>query len=135
MSGGGFAAWQQRKISMAEPRDERVPPVANVDYLVDENGSRIDVPDASGIRVAGEHDATVGATGPTNWWLYGVIALAIIIAVLLIMQIFSGAPGTEMQPGTPTSAPVVAPAGDPVAPVAEPAAPVAEPATPAPVTP
>ena len=51
--------------------------------------------------------ATVGATGPTNWWLYGLGALAIIIAILLIMQMFSGAPGTDMQPGTPTSEPVV----------------------------
>jgi hypothetical protein len=40
-------------------------------------------------------------------WLYGLCALAIIVAILLVMQIFSGAPGTDMQPGSPTSAPVV----------------------------
>jgi hypothetical protein len=90
-----------------EPREAQSPQVAKVDYLVDENGSRIDVPDGSGIKVAGEHEASVGATGPTNWWLYGLGALAIIIAFLLIMQMFSGAPGTDMQPGTPTSEPVV----------------------------
>jgi hypothetical protein len=92
---------------MAEPREVHSPQAAKVDYLVDENASRVDVPDGSGLKVAGEHDATVGATGPTNWWLYGLIALAIIVALLLVLQIFSGAPGTDMQPGSPTSAPVV----------------------------
>lgn len=92
---------------MAESRDVHSPQAAKVDYLVDENASRVDVPDGSGLKVAGEHDATVGATGPTNWWLYGLIALAIIVALLLVLQMFSGAPGTDMQPGTPTSAPVV----------------------------
>ncbi len=92
---------------MTEPHKPHVKEEAKVDFLVDENGSRIDVPDDSGIRVAGEHEASVGATGPTNWWLYGIIALAIIIAFLLVLQVFSGAPGTDMQPGTPTSAPVV----------------------------
>lgn len=81
--------------------------MAEVDHLVDENSAMLDVPDGSGLKVAGEHDATVGSTGPTNWWLYGLGALAIIVAILLVMQIFSGAPGTDMQPGTPTSEPVV----------------------------
>lgn len=92
---------------MAEPRERHSPQVAKVDHLVDEHGSRLDVPDGSGLKVAGDHDPTTGATGPTNWWLYGVFALGIIIAILLALQIFSGAPGTDMQPGTPTSAPVV----------------------------
>ncbi len=97
---------------MADPQEPkfdnraRVKEDAKVDFLVDENGSRIDVPADSGIKVAGEHEASVGATGPTNWWLYGLIALAIIIAFLLLLQVFSGAPGTDMQPGTPVSAPV-----------------------------
>jgi hypothetical protein len=92
---------------MADVQKTNEPVVADVDFLVDENGSRVDLPQGSPIKVAGEHDATVGATGPTNWWLYGLGALAIIIAILLVMQIFSGAPGTDMQPGTPTSEPVV----------------------------
>lgn len=97
---------------MADPREPKIDNTAGtreearVDFLVDENGSRIDVPDDSAIRVAGEHEASLGATGPTNWWLYGLVALAIIIAILLLLQIFSGAPGTDMQPGTPVSAPV-----------------------------
>ncbi len=94
---------------MSTSTDKDAAKVASVDYLVDENGSRIDVPDNSKLKVAGEHEASVGATGPTNWWLYGLVGLGIIIAILLLMQMFSGAPGTDMQPGTPTSAPVVEP--------------------------
>lgn len=99
------------------------PTVAEVDVLIDENGSRIDVPDASPIKVAGEHEATVGATGPTNWWLYGVIGLGIVIAVLFVMQMFQGAPATNVQSGTPTAESVVAPVADPALPVAEPVVP------------
>ena len=95
---------------MATAPKQPIPTVAAVDSLIDENGSRIDVPDGSQIKVAGEHEATVGATGPTNWWLYGVIGLAIVIAVLFLMQLFNGAPGTDVQPGSPTAEPVVAPA-------------------------
>ncbi|MBD8065661.1 hypothetical protein IC608_09255 [Devosia sp. PTR5] len=91
---------------MAAPRNIQAPEVAKVDTLVDENGSQIDVPDGSGIKVAGEHEPSVGATGPTNWWLYGLVALAILIAVLFVLQMLNGAPSTEMQTGTPTSAPV-----------------------------
>lgn len=99
------------------------PTVAEVDGLIDENGSRIDVPDRSPIKVAGEHEASVGATSPTNWWLYGVIGLAIIVAVLFLMQMFQGAPATSVQPGTPTSESVVAPVADPSVPVAVPVVP------------
>ena len=94
---------------MAEIRHLKEPTVAEVDALIDENGSRIELPEDSELKVAGEHDLTVGATGPTNWWLYGVVGLAIVIAVLLVLQMFNGAPGTDVQPATPTSAPVVEP--------------------------
>lgn len=92
---------------MATTRDQDAPEVAKVDFMVDENGSRVDVPDNSGIKVANEHEPSVAATSPTNWWLYGLVGLAVVIALLLVMQMFSGAPGTDMQPGTPTSEPVV----------------------------
>jgi hypothetical protein len=94
---------------MATAPKTPTPTVAEVDFLVDENGSRIEVPADSELKVAGEHEATVGSTGPTNWWLYGLVGVAIVIAVLLVMQIFTGAPSTQMQPGTPTAAPVVEP--------------------------
>ena len=108
---------------MATAPKQPTPTVATVDALVDENGSRIDVPDGSPIKVAGEHEATVAATGPTNWWLYGVIGLAIVVVLLFLMQMFQGAPATDVQPGTPTSESVVAPAAEPDVPVAEPAVP------------
>ena len=98
---------------MATAPKQPVPTVANVDALVDENGARIDVPDGSPIKVAGEHEDSIAATGPTNWWLYGVIGLAIVIAVLFLMQMFQGAPATDVQPGTPTAEPVVEPATPP----------------------
>lgn len=94
---------------MATAPKQPQPTVASVDSLIDENGSRIDVPDGSEIKVAGEHEATVGATGPTNWWLYGVFGLAIVIALLFLMQMFTGAPGSDVQPGTPTAEPVMEP--------------------------
>ncbi|KQN76901.1 hypothetical protein DevBK_11015 [Devosia sp. BK] len=86
-----------------------VPPVAssaNVDFLVDEKGSRIDVPPDSAIHATGDAEAAIGGTSPTNWWLYGLIGLGIVIALVLAMQMFSGAPGTDVQPGTPTAEPV-----------------------------
>ncbi|ODT80792.1 MAG: hypothetical protein ABS76_15125 [Pelagibacterium sp. SCN 64-44] len=92
---------------MADIREPKVREDAKVDFLVDENGAKVELPENSAIKVAGEHEPTIGATGPTNWWLYGLGALAIIVAILLVLQIFSGAPGTDMQPGTPTSEPVV----------------------------
>ncbi|SFV36557.1 hypothetical protein SAMN05216456_2544 [Devosia crocina] len=92
---------------MPGPDDKAVPNVASVDYLVDEKASVVRVPPGSELEPSHNPEATVGATGPTNWWLYGVIGLAIVIALLLVMQIFSGAPGTDVQPGTPTSEPVV----------------------------
>jgi hypothetical protein len=116
---------------MATAPKEPTPTVAQVDFLVDENGSRIDVPDDSSIKVAGQHEATVGATGPTNWWLYGIVGLAIVVALLFVMQMFQGAPATSVQPGTPTSESVVAPVTEPVVPAAEPVVPVAEPVVPA----
>ena len=98
---------------MATAPKQPVPTVANVDVLIDENGSRIDVPDNSPIKVAGEHEDSVGSAGPTNWWLYGVIGLAIVIAVLFLMQMFQGAPATDVQPGTSTSESVVEPTTPP----------------------
>jgi hypothetical protein len=91
---------------MVDPRKPE-PADARVDYLLDENASRIDLEPATPIKAADHHEPSVGATGPTNWWFYGLIALAVIVGILAVLQVFSGAPGTDMQPGSPTSAPMV----------------------------
>lgn len=94
---------------MADQRTEegsRGPEVAKVDYLVDERGSRIETPQIDeGIRAAHEREATVGATGPTNWWRYGLVALGVVALLLLILQLMNGGAGTDVVPGTPVSAP------------------------------
>jgi hypothetical protein len=85
----------------------RTGPASSVDYLVDENASPLDVPDDSKIRPADEFEETVGATGPTNWWRIGLIALGIVAAILLVLQLLQGTPGTDVQPGTPVAAPEI----------------------------
>lgn len=53
------------------------------------------------------------AASPVSWWLVGLIALAVVIAILFAMQWFGGAPGTDVQSGTPTAQPVVPSATNP----------------------
>lgn len=90
--------------------EERKRPESEVDYVVDENASRVDVPAESHIANARDREATFGATGPTNWWRTGLIGLAIVIALLLAMQLLGGWPGTDVQPGTPVADPQTTPA-------------------------
>lgn len=96
---------------MATTEQKRGPTVVKVDSLVDENGSRLQVPDDSSIKVASEGEQTVGATGPTNWWRLGLVAIAILAAILLVLQMLGGNTGTQMIPGTPTAAPQAEAAG------------------------
>jgi hypothetical protein len=79
--------------------------VAQVDNLIDEHGYKIPAPDDTSIKVASELDPSVGGTGPTNWWRYGLVALAIVAAILLTMQMLGGNKGTDVIPGTPVAAP------------------------------
>jgi hypothetical protein len=92
---------------MANTATSRDRGVAQVDFLIDENGSRIDVPDDSTLKVATDADETVGAAGPTNWWRLGIAVLAVIVLGLLIMQFVGGGPpATDVVPGTPVTAPI-----------------------------
>lgn len=79
------------------------PSVARVDYLVDENGNRLDVPEESELTVTRDVERTVAATSPTNWWQMSLVALGIVALILLVLQLFGGTPGTDVQPGTPTA--------------------------------
>lgn len=91
----------------ADDRNNR--PGAAVDDLVDENASRVDVPDDSLIRPASRTEQAVGGTSPTNWWRIGLVALLIVAAILLALQLLGGAPDTAVQPGTPVAQPDVVP--------------------------
>lgn len=95
---------------MAELRQDPRPEVARVDQLIDENASPIPVAEDSALRVATAVEQNIGATGPTNWWRLGLIGLSIVVAILLLLQVLNGAPGTAVVPGTPVSAPAVPPA-------------------------
>jgi hypothetical protein len=81
--------------------------VAQVDHLVDENGAKIRVGENQSVKIAGELEPVMGGTSPTNWWRAGLIALFIVAALLLVLQLLSGNPGTDVIPGTPVAAPQV----------------------------
>ena len=71
---------------------------------VDVLAERLDVPDDSRITPAEEYEESLGATSPSNWWMIGLVALGIVAAILLGLQLLNGAPGTDVQPGSPTAA-------------------------------
>lgn len=87
-------------------------PAASVDYLVDEKASVVDVKDGSVLTPTDTVERSVGATAPTAWWRVGLIALGIVAAILLALQLLGGNPGTEVQPGTPVAAPADATSAD-----------------------
>jgi hypothetical protein len=89
---------------MAAQNQENIP-VATVDYLIDENASVIDVPDGSVLVPTKDVEQTIAATAPTTWWQVALIALGIVAAILLVLQLLGGSPGTDVQPGTPVAAP------------------------------
>lgn len=78
---------------------------AKVDFLVDENGNPIELERDTTVGAASDVEPTVGATGPTNWWRLGLVALGVLVAILLVLQLVSGDPGTAVIPGSPVAAP------------------------------
>jgi hypothetical protein len=78
---------------------------AQVDFAIDEQGNPIELPKDSTLKVASEIDPSIGGTGPTNWWRYGLVALAVVVAILLALQFLGGNKGTDVIPGTPVAAP------------------------------
>jgi hypothetical protein len=79
--------------------------VAQVDYIVDERGYKVPVGEDSSLKIASEMEPEVGGTSPTNWWRAGLIALFIVAAILLVLNLLNGNRGTDMIPGTPIAAP------------------------------
>ena len=90
---------------MATVDIKREPKVARVDQLIDENGQPIALPENTALEVTDAVEETVGGTGPTVWWRMGLIGLGIVVVILLAFQLLMGRTGTDVAPGTPTSAP------------------------------
>jgi hypothetical protein len=82
--------------------------VAQVDSLIDENGSPVDVGEDRSLKIAEELEPVVGGTSPTNWWRTGLVALFIVAAILLALQLLNGNHQTDVVPGTPIAAPPAA---------------------------
>ena len=91
----------------SKPHQPDQPTVAQVDALVDENGARIAVPEAAEVTLARDVEQAVGATGPANWSRIALVIMGAIIAGLLLLQLLSGNPGTDVVPGTPAAAPEI----------------------------
>ncbi len=79
--------------------------VAQVDYVVDEQGNPIELPKDATLKIASALDPAIGGTGPSNWWRYGLVALLILVAIILVLQLLGGNKGTDVIPGTPVAAP------------------------------
>ena len=92
---------------MTMPPD-RDPELNRVDPVAPQSASRT-IPGNPKVVVDDPPVEDARAGTPMNWRLYGLVGLAIVIAIVLFMQIFSGAPGTDVAPGSPTAEPVVAP--------------------------
>lgn len=91
--------------STHRPNPPQNPETARVDFLVDEKGSRIELPDDTPIGNTGSAEQAVGGTGPAGWWRIGLLALVALAGVLFLVQFLSGGAGTDVIPGTPTIAP------------------------------
>jgi hypothetical protein len=89
--------------TLTKPDPEGRPAVARVDYLVDENGQKLDVADDSEITVTSDVERAVASTSPTSWWQIGLVGVGVVALILLLLQLFGGTPGTDVQPGTPTA--------------------------------
>lgn len=66
--------------------------------------SRMSVPEAATIRPASERPPLAGGS-PAHWWRAGIIAVATVAALLFVLQMLGGWPGTDVQPGTPVAEP------------------------------
>ena len=52
-----------------------------------------------------------GLVGPAGWRWIGLLVLAVLIAILLVLKMAGGDPGTNVVPGTPIAAPQAASQG------------------------
>ena len=90
---------------MSDVATRHEPMISKVDRLIGENAAPIEVPEDAALRLVDDVEATAASAGPTAWWRVGLIALGIVAAILLIFQLMMGGTGTNVVPGTPTTAP------------------------------
>jgi hypothetical protein len=57
------------------------------------------------LKLETEAAQATGLTTRAKWWRLGLIALLIVVAVLLALQLMGGNTGTDVIPGTPIAAP------------------------------
>lgn len=60
-------------------------------------------PDPSLLEVETGIEQATGVTGPINWNRIGLVAVGLLAAVLLAIQIMGGGATTDVVPGTPTT--------------------------------
>lgn len=56
-------------------------------------------------KPASKADEAIASTKPANWTRFALMGLVAVVLVLLVVQMMSGGAGTQVQPGTPVSAP------------------------------
>ena len=57
------------------------------------------------LKLETEAAQATGLTSPASWWRLGLVALLIVVAVLLALQLLGGNKGTDVIPNTPIAAP------------------------------
>ena len=57
------------------------------------------------LKLETEAAQATGLVSPASWWRLGLIALLIVVALLLALQLMGGNKGTDVIPGTPITAP------------------------------
>ncbi|GHA31300.1 hypothetical protein GCM10007989_29100 [Devosia pacifica] len=82
--------------SMDPPKNEHIEPSLET----------ADTPTDEMLKAQDNADPGPTPTSPASWWLYGLIGLAVVVVILFAMQAMTNAPGTAVEPGSPTSAPV-----------------------------
>ena len=57
------------------------------------------------LRIETEAAQATGLPSPASWWRRGLVALLIVVAVILVLQLMGGNKGTDVIPNTPIAAP------------------------------
>jgi hypothetical protein len=76
---------------MARTPDSQEPAPAKPEVLLDGKGLPTGISEDGGL--VEEAEAAVESAGPAGWWFYGLIGLAVIIAILLVLQMLARASG------------------------------------------